>query len=275
MFMAAALLFSSAILAQPSATIPSACGESARSHPWYGARVAYFGDSLTDPRNNGSKRKYWGFLEDILHITPYVYGISGRQWDNIPNQAQRLFQEHGYDFDAIIILIGTNDYNHGVRIGPWYVERDTTVYAAVGKPKQLVDRKYRSWNLDPSTYRGRINIALKKLKEMFTDKQIVLLTPLHRAIFDANEKNVQPDERMQNLCGEYLDAYVESIKQAGSIWSVPVIDLNALSGLYPLINGTTYFHTDNDLLHPNDAGHERMAQTLVYQLQSLPCKFGK
>ena len=48
-------------------------------HPWKGKRVAYFGDSITDPRNSGSKKKYWGFLEDWLGITPYVYGVSGRQ----------------------------------------------------------------------------------------------------------------------------------------------------------------------------------------------------
>ena len=28
------------------------------THPWQGKRVAYFGDSITDPRNNGSKIKY-------------------------------------------------------------------------------------------------------------------------------------------------------------------------------------------------------------------------
>ena len=37
-------------------------------HPWQGKRVAYFGDSITDPRNNGSKKKYWGFLQDWLQI---------------------------------------------------------------------------------------------------------------------------------------------------------------------------------------------------------------
>ena len=25
-------------------------------HPWKGKRVAYFGDSITDPRNSGSKK---------------------------------------------------------------------------------------------------------------------------------------------------------------------------------------------------------------------------
>ncbi|MEE1093264.1 MAG: SGNH/GDSL hydrolase family protein, partial [Prevotella sp.] len=72
------------------------------AHPWQGKRVAYFGDSITDPRNDGSKIKYWGFLEQWLGITPYVYGVSGRQWDDIPRQAGKLKQEHGDDFDAIM-----------------------------------------------------------------------------------------------------------------------------------------------------------------------------
>lgn len=239
-------------------------------HPWWGAHVAFLGDSLTDPRNSGSKKKYWGYLQDLLQITPYVYGVSGRQWDDIPRQVAKLCAEHGRDVDAIVILMGTNDYNHGVNIGQWYDEKDTTVYAAVGKPKSLVKRRCRTMNYDTHTFRGRINKAMKLLRDSFTNKQIVLLTPLHRALFDPNDKNVQPDELITNSCGEYLDAYVESIKQAANIWSVPVVDMNAVSGLYPLINGTVYFHHAHDLLHPNDAGHLRMAKTLVWQLASIP-----
>ena len=59
-------------------------------HPWQGKRVAYFGDSITDPRNSGSKKKYWGFLNDWLQIEPYVYGVSGRQWNDVPRQADLL-----------------------------------------------------------------------------------------------------------------------------------------------------------------------------------------
>lgn len=242
-------------------------------HPWYGARVAYFGDSVTDPRNSGSKEKYWGYLQDFLDITPLVYGVSGRTWGDIPRQARQLQADHGNDFDAILIFVGTNDYNQGAKLGQWYEEGDTMVYYARGKQKALVERKFRRMSYDASTYRGRINTALKTLKEMFTDKQIVLLTPLHRAYFEGNDTNVQPDERMQNVSGEYIDPYIESVKEAGNIWGVPVIDFNAVSGLYPLINGTTYFHNEKDLLHPNDVGHKRMAMTLVYQLLNLPCKF--
>lgn len=241
-------------------------------HPWQGKRVAYFGDSITDPRNNGSKKKYWGFLQDWLGITPYVYGVSGRQWNDIPRQAQKLQEEHGDSVDAILIFIGTNDYNAGVPIGEWFTERPEKVMAGIHEPKHMVDRRHRYPVMSDSTYRGRINKALDCVKRMYPQKQIVLLTPIHRAEFYANEKNWQPREDYTNQCGEYIDAYVESVKEAGNLWAVPVIDLNALCGLYPLMDEMApYFHnTENDRLHPNDVGQARMAQTLMMQLLTLP-----
>ena len=241
-------------------------------HPWQGKRVAYFGDSITDPRNNGSKKKYWGFLQDWLQVEPYVYGVSGRQWNDIPRQADMLKAEHGDSVDAILIFMGTNDYNTGIPIGEWFVEKDEKVMAGIREQKHLVDRKHRYPVMCDSTYRGRINKALDYVKRMYPTKQIVLLTPIHRAEFYANEKNWQPREDYTNKCGEYIDAYVQSVKEAGNLWAVPVIDLNALCGLYPLMDEyAQYFHhADNDRLHPNDEGHRRMAQVLMYQLLSIP-----
>jgi lysophospholipase L1-like esterase len=241
-------------------------------HPWKGKRVAYFGDSITDPNNDGSKKKYWGFLQDWLGITPYVYGVSGRQWNDIPRQAQKLKEEHGDSVDAILIFIGTNDYNAGVPIGEWFTERSEKVMAGIHEPKHLVDRRHRYPVMSDSTYRGRINKALDCVKRMYPRKQIVLLTPIHRAEFYANDNNWQPREDYTNQCGEYIDAYVQSVKEAGNLWAVPVIDMNALCGLYPLRDEMApYFkNAENDRLHPNDEGHVRMAQTLMQQLQMLP-----
>lgn len=104
---------------------------------------------------------------------------------------------------------------------------------------------------------------------------LVLLTPIHRAGFYANEKNWQCTEDYTNSCGIYLDEYINSVKEAGSIWAVPVIDLNSLCGLYPMTDAhAQYFKNgDTDRLHPNDKGHERIARTLYYQLGTLPCVF--
>jgi lysophospholipase L1-like esterase len=65
---------------------------------------------------------------------------------------------------------------------------------------------------------------------------------------------------------------VQAVKEAANLWAVPVIDLNALSGLYPLMDEMAqYFKSaENDRLHPNDDGHERMAKTIMMQLGALP-----
>lgn len=242
------------------------------NRPWQGKRVAYFGDSITDPNNNASKMKFWSYLQDWLSITPYVYGVSGWQWNSIQRQADKLKAEHGDEVDAILIFIGTNDYNAGVPIGEWYTERPERVMAGIGEPKHMVDRRHRFPVMSDSTYRGRINKALDYVKRMYPTKQIVLLTPIHRAEFHAGDNNWQVREDFTNKCGEYIDAYVESVKEAGNIWAVSVIDLNALCGLYPLMDEHAQFFKDakDDRLHPNDEGHRRMALVLQQQLLTLP-----
>lgn len=245
------------------------------THPWQGRRVAYFGDSITDPRTGGSSRKYWDYLQEWLGMTPLVYGISGKQWNDIPRQAEKLRAEHGDDFDAIIVLIGTNDYNAGVPLGEWYTEAEEEVMAGIHEPKHMVKRMRRWPALNDSTLRGRINIAMDTLKRMFPTKQVVLMTPIHRAGFYRSETNWQPSEDYCNLCGEYVSAYVDAVKEAGNIWAVPVIDLNAACGLFPLLDGNAPYFSDaeTDRLHPSDEGHRRMALTMMYQLLALPCAF--
>ena len=242
------------------------------SHPWQGKRVAYFGDSITDPNNEASKSKYWSYLEDWLSITPYVYGVSGWQWDSVQRQADKLKAEHGDEVDAIFIFLGTNDYNAGVPIGEWFTERPERVMAGIGEPKHLVDRRHRFPVMSDSTYRGRINKALDYVKRLYPTKQIVLITPIHRAEFYAGDRNYQPREDFTNKCGEYIDAYVQSVKEAANIWAVSVVDMNALCGLYPLMDEHAQFfkNAENDRLHPNDEGHRRMALVLMQQLQMLP-----
>jgi len=246
-------------------------------HPWQGKRVGFIGDSLTDPNSYGNKiKKYWSFLQEWLDIEPYVYGVSGRQWDNVPAQAKQLYDDHDHDVDAILVFMGTNDFNHGVPVGEWFSESVEQVMAARGEPKKMVDRKRRTLIMDENTYRGRINIGIGQLKKLFPDKQIVLLTPLHRSLADFGEKNVQPDESYQNRCGEYVDTYVREIKEAGNIWGIPVIDLNAVTGMNPMVEEQVMYFYDSvyDRLHPNTKGQERIARTLFYQLILYPCVLG-
>lgn len=250
----------------------TASAQTVITHPWQGKRVAYFGDSITDPSNKAADRKYWLCLSEWLNLTTYVYGKSGRQWDDIPRQAEKLQKEHGDSVDAIMIFIGTNDYNNGTPLGEWYTEKEEMVMYGHGKPKAETLRKRQYLCMDANTFRGRINIAMDKVKRMYPTKQIVVLTPIHRQNFFRSDTNWQCSEDYTNQCGEYLQAYVDATKEIANLWAVPVIDLNSLCGLYPMLDEyAQYFNdADTDRLHPNNKGHERMAKTLYYQLIGIP-----
>ena len=243
-------------------------------HPWSGKKVAYIGDSITDPNNgDGQIVHYWQWLQQRLGIVPLVYAVSGYEWYHAPELTDKLYAEHGKDVDAIIVFLGTNDFNSAVPLGEWFTEEKTVVNRARYPEKMAkVERTHRTLVMDDSTVRGRINIALKKLKSLYPDKQIVLLTPIHRSFAHFGEYNEQPDENYQNEIGLYVDSYVDVVKEAANVWAVTVLDLNSLCGLNPMVSEQVdyFFNTDTDRLHPNSKGHERIALTLEAQLRSLP-----
>lgn len=238
---------------------------------WQGKRVAYLGDSMTDKRRVGTTCIYWEYLSELLGIQPYVYGISGNQWDGIYKQALKLKAEHPNDVDAILIFAGTNDYNHGVPLGQFFTE--TTKQTNYNG--NTMTRKYRTFVMNDTTFCGRINKVMDYLKANFPQQQIIIMTPIHRGYAKFGDKNVQPDENYCNGQGLYIDDYVQVLRQAASYWAVPLIDLYSLSGLYPLADAhTQYFHnTDTDRLHPNAVGDYRLAKTIQYQLLALPATF--
>ncbi len=241
---------------------------------WEGARVAFLGDSITETRQlDRYNNVYWNYLQDILGIESYVYGISGHQMSQIAGQAEKLEAEHGQAVDAILVMIGTNDYNNNIPLGEWYsYSRKMTNHDGVE-----VERTYRELNYDNSTFRGRANIAMRHLKTHYPDKQIIFLTPLHRGVANFNATNIQPVESYCNGAGSFIEEYVQAVKELGTVWAVPVIDLCSVSGLYPMLDEQAgYFRNFNiDRLHPNAAGHLRMAYAIAYQLLGYPAVFPK
>ena len=242
------------------------------SHQWKGKKVAFWGDSITDRQRIGTQKCYWEYLTEMLGIEAFSYGINGNQMDGLLKQAQLLLQEHGQETDAIIVFAGTNDFNAGVPIGKWFeeVKRDAPM------PNwKKAERTYCEMSTDTDTFCGRINRLMDYLKTNFSTQQIILLTPLHRGFAQFGNNNVQPEEAFTNSKGLFISDYVQTIKEAGNVWAVPVIDLNSLSGLYPMNDShVPYFHNgETDRLHPNAEGHKRMAKTLMYQMMALPSSF--
>lgn len=217
-----------------------ALGARAGENDWQGRRVAFLGDSITDPIHVACSSNYWNFLQRDLGIIPYVYGVSGHRWKQIYDQARQLFSEHSDEVDAIVVFAGTNDYNANDPLG--------------------------DWTADENTFRGRIVRAMDYLTAHFPGVDIWLLTPLHRGYAQFGPTNVQPDERHANTAGLWLDDYIAVIKEASSRWGATrLIDLNAESGLYPMLDShLRYFgNPATDRLHPNTEGHERLAKVIA------------
>jgi lysophospholipase L1-like esterase len=238
---------------------------------WQGKRVAFLGDSMTDKRRIGTTCVYWEYLNELLGTEPFVYGVSGNQWNDIYTQSVKLHDEKGTNVDAILIFAGTNDYMHDTPLGDFFSE--TTKQTNFNGKE--VTRKYRTPNLNDSTFCGRINKAMSYLKNNYPQQQIIIMTPIHRGYAKFNEKNVQPDENYANGQGLYIDSYVAILKQAASYWAVPVIDLYSTSGLFPLADAQSqyFYKKETDSLHPNALGDYRLAKTIQYQLLALPSGF--
>ena len=238
---------------------------------WNGKTAVYLGDSMTDSKSTATTCMYWAYLEELMGIKPLVYGINGHQWDGVLQQAKKLKADNP-KFDAIFIFAGTNDFNNNTAIGSFYNE-DYVRTRKNNDPQALL--RHRTLNTNTNTFTGRINNVLSYLKDNFPDKQIIIMTPIHRALADFGKDNYQPTEDYANYQRHFVDEYVQTLREASSIWSMPCIDLFAESGLYPLSKpNLIYFHDAGmDQLHPNYLGNYRIARVMQFKLLSIPPTF--
>ena len=235
---------------------------------WQGKRVGVLGDSMSAPRDTTQSKRFYNYLTNLMGIQPYVYAVSGYQMKQMLTMAERMHAEHPEGLDAILIWAGTNDYNSSIPVGEFYTEEP----AEVNANGVMCTRMHRTHVMSDSTFCGRINMLLSTLKDRYPETQIVILTPIHRGPARFGGKNIQPPEDYANATGAYLDDYVAALRRGGEIWSVPVIDLYSISGLYPASRGYDDYiqRVDTDRLHPSDLGHYRLARTLQFQLLTLP-----
>jgi len=111
---------------------------------------------------------------------------------------------------AIVVRTGEAAFRDSVPIGSWYDVEP----AAVNKNGVQTRLNRRTMRMDPTTYRGQLNILLNRLKNENPDREIYVVTPA------ADSQAV-----MTNGVGAVLGDYAAAVREAGNVWAVTVVDL--------------------------------------------------
>ncbi|QWG81991.1 SGNH/GDSL hydrolase family protein [Bacillus mycoides] len=193
-----------------------------------------YGDSLTD---NFRSDNYVALIAKSHGVIPRNYGLSGRTIASRPSHDAQYppavtdYVNMDNNTDIITMFIGTNDCGNQIPLG-----------------------NINSTNI--TEFYGALNILALGLIEKYPGKKIAFITPMQRK---GGSSFTIP-----------LSSYVNAIKEIGTKYGIPVLDLYNNCGLYPdsdLINNT-YF-SNKDGLHPNPEGYKVFAPRIAAFLESL------
>lgn len=214
-----------------------------------GIKMACLGDSITEGAGVSNRENmFFNRLQRECGIRAlYIDGIGGtriaRQQKPSENQITDLYfasrvDAIDEDCDLVVVFGGTNDFGHGD--APMGTPEDRTV----------------------DTFWGACHVLCEKLINRFPKSQIVFMSPLHRE----NEDSPRGDNKPEPV--GILSDYVEALHTVTRRFSIPFLDLFQVSGITPKVPVYKTLYMP-DGLHPNDAGHERIAQRLKGFLESL------
>lgn len=208
-----------------------------------GKKVVFLGDSITEGVGASCEgTRYVNVFGKITGTTVLNYGIGGTRfakqvkptnewWDR--NDFCGRYMNMDDNADIVVVFGSTNDYGHGD--APFGLTSDRT----------------------PDTFIGATHYLMKGLIEKYPEAEIVFMTPIHR------EGENNPDSK-----GHILKDYSDTIKEVAEYYSIPVLDLYSVYGVCPDIKA----HKEKfcpDGLHPNDAGHKKIAERLKAFLEAL------
>lgn len=212
-----------------------------------GKKLLFLGDSITEGAGTSSiEHVYWRVLGARAGAEVVGYGIGGTRiarqlHPDDPHRDQHFASRvEGMDpqTDVVVVFGGTNDYGHGD--------------APLGT---MADR-------EDSSFFGALHTLCRKLIERYPAATIVFMTPTHRL----DENRAVNEFGVRNVAT--LGGYAAAVKQVAAYYALPVLDLQAVSGLQPEVPVLRERYMP-DGLHPNDAGNALIAERLQNFLQAL------
>ena len=205
-------------------------------------KIVFLGDSITEGWGASSPDKaYHQLIKNEYNLSlACEAGIGGSRIAKQKNPTLFSVRQDLYfglradympkDVDMVIVFGGTNDFGHGD--------------AAFGDINSY----------DDYTFIGALNNLIIKLKNLYPNKEIIFMTPLHRLYEDISLNN----------SGKLLIDYVNAIIDATKRHDVKLIDLFNELELEP--NDPNLLP---DGLHPNDEGHKMMAEFIGKKLSEM------
>ena len=213
-----------------------------------GLKVNFLGDSITQGHGTSAPDKiFHAILAKKYGFEARNYGVGGSRIAKQKNEF--FFTEDGTEYseryktmkddaDLVVVFGGTNDFGHGDAMMGSFADRTN------------------------DTFYGACHTLMQGLIEKYPEARIVFMTPLHRESEDTKGDAVKPAGSLP------LINYVNAIKEVAAYYSLPVLDMWSVSGIQPRVPVIKEKYCP-DGLHPNDAGHERMAAVIEGFLLSL------
>ncbi|MBE6654395.1 MAG: hypothetical protein E7608_02915, partial [Ruminococcaceae bacterium] len=227
----------------------SVCGESycakltadkLTEEAFVGKTITVVGDSITAGTGGTAETKYVAVLGKLLGativnkgqsgatMTTEAYGTAG---NHLTSQLEKLINTD-YNTDYLLVALGVNDWRMADR-GP------TIKLGTLG-------------GTDTTTIYGAFNVAMRALSEKYsgTDIKVFFATPT-----PAFYEGTLSDDVM-NKEGYTAADVCRAIKETAALYGIPVVDMHSLVG-FTDANAERFLM---DTVHPNEAGHERIAE---------------
>lgn len=214
----------------------------AQSSGWANKTWVAVGDSITE-KNTRTLKNYHDYIKDVIGCLVYNYGQSGTGFYNRNAVASTITQTP----DLITVFLGTNDW------------------ANIGSNNKALGSFGDSGT---TTIAGCISTLFGGLISTFPKATIASFTPLPRS--GSYGSSATPNSQ-----GYTLEQLSDMIITHCKHYSIPCLDLYHTCNLY-VWNSTAnnfYFTAPNagsgDGLHPNDAGHKKLASKILAFMNTL------
>ena len=278
--------------------------------PWKDKTIAMYGDSITELCGNTSvtETSWAGYLIKALQCNGIIRGWGGTAlkhsiWDNsTAGTNKHWFNEFGEKvavgtegaiqcnpvgmcdwkriitqfpetikdtIDAVILMGGTNDFR-SVEIGDVeYTLRESVPETPSGIDVDWIESEYYTGgDFDVTKIQGAVCSAILKLQTWMPQAVIIVATQLSGYWLTQGENGTH--QLVSDKSGLTEGQFALKIAEAARYMSVPVIDINGLTGINQW-NRTKYI---TDSVHPySTAGKKAMARVFIGEMKRIMPNF--